>query len=83
MAVALEGNRKILGTLVIGLLLEALVACGGASALVIRGCDPGIALEVVSVTVQNTGGENLQDYPVAVSLDENDVRFFAPVKRWI
>ena len=65
---------KILGLVVIWFLLAFLVACGAASAPLSAPtllCDPESASEVLSVTIQNSAPENLQNYPVAVSLNES------------
>ncbi len=56
------------------ILLESLVGCGGSLQPSIhpsvRPCDPNAAPEVLSLTIQNAGQETLQNYPVAIALDE-------------
>ena len=61
--------------------LEFLVGCGGSLQLSIHPsvrCDPYAAPEVLSLTIQNTGPETLQNYPVAISLDESVFDFTVP-----
>ncbi|MGC2184973.1 MAG: DUF2341 domain-containing protein, partial [Terriglobales bacterium] len=41
-------------------------------------CDPNSAPEVLSLTIQNNGQETLQNYPVAISLDETVFDFTVP-----
>jgi len=58
--------------------LESLVGCGGSLQASMPVCDPNPAPEVLSLTIQNTGEETLQNYPVAISLDETVFDFTVP-----
>ncbi len=58
--------------------LESLVGCGGSLQASMSVCDPNSAPEVLSLTIQNTGQETLQNYPVAISLDETVFDFTIP-----
>lgn len=72
-------NVRMPGLAVICTLLVSLVACGGRlSQSPTPSCEPGTAREVLSLTLQNTGSENLQNYPVAISLDETFFDFTIP-----
>jgi hypothetical protein len=71
----LQAKGKIARLAVLCLLLESFVACGVSSLPLTLGCDPNNAPEVQSVTVENTGQENLQNYPVAVALDRANFDF--------
>jgi hypothetical protein len=53
------------------------VAWGSSSSF---GCDPNYAREVRTVTVENSGQEDLQNYPVAVMLDSANFDFAIPSK---
>ena len=59
------------GLVFVWVCLEFLVGCGGSLQLSSSlTCDPNAAPEVLSLTIQNIGQEALQNYPVAISLDE-------------
>ncbi|MBZ5649289.1 MAG: DUF2341 domain-containing protein [Acidobacteriia bacterium] len=60
--------------------MEFLVGCGGSLRPSIPSCDPNAAPEVLSLTIQNTGQETLQNYPVAILLDETVFDFTVPKK---
>ncbi len=80
MSAVLQVKNKIPGFVVICFLLLSLVACGGGTAPVDPGCDPNNAPEVLSLTIHNNEQENLQKYPVAISLDETSFDFTRPSK---
>jgi hypothetical protein len=71
----LQTKGKIPLLALLCLLLESFVACGVSSVPSTLRCDPNNAPEVQSVTVENTGQENLQNYPVAVALDKTNFDF--------
>jgi hypothetical protein len=56
------------------------VGCGISSGPHAATCDPTKASEVRKVTVKNTGGEDLHEYAVAVSLDKTNFDFTIPAK---
>jgi uncharacterized protein DUF2341/BNR repeat protein len=73
-------KKEIPRLVVICFLVWSFVACGVSSLPSTLGCDPNNAPEVLSVTVQNTEKENLQNYPIAVALDETTFDFTLPSK---
>lgn len=74
-------HKKIHGLVAIGSVLASLAACGGGSSPPSsRVCDPGLAPEVLSLTVQSTSEEKLQDYPVEVYLDDTNFDFTVALK---
>jgi len=80
MAPAVQGELRLASVAGVFTLLVSLVACSGSSAPSLPACDLNSAAEVLSVTVQNTDQENLQDYPVAVFLDATVFDFAVPTQ---
>lgn len=72
-------RRDIAGCGLILLSLFSLSGCGVSTGHSVLGCDPTGAPEVVPVTVENSGPENLQDYPIAISLDKTNFDFTIPL----